>query len=298
MSSQSKNSKSPRSVRPPLAERLTLSAVRALVRAASALVPDAVESKAAEMFSTPRRAKRRLTQPAPHTEIPFRGGKLAFWSEGPANAPCVLLVHGWEADSSQLLPLVAPLRARGFRVARFDQPAHGFSLGSRASVVDFRDAVIAVAERLGPLHGLIGHSLGATSATLALATERISALRVVLIAPAREPRLFLGRIADTLALSPARRQGMFERVRAQVGDFDALDVSKLAPLRHEPLLVVHAQNDRLIPFEEGRAIASAWPQAQLLAPERLGHRKLLEDPNIIERAVSFVASAELEIRVA
>ena len=131
----------------------------------------------------------------------------------------MLFVHGWEADSRQLDPLVEPVCRAGFRVARFDQPAHGLSSGKRASVIDFRDAVASVAARLGPLFAIVGHSLGATAATLALA-RGLRAERMVLIAPAREPGIFVARIAHTLGLAAAERAALYELVARDIGRFE------------------------------------------------------------------------------
>jgi pimeloyl-ACP methyl ester carboxylesterase len=56
-------------------------------------------------------------RPAPNV------GPIAMWSAG--RGPCVVLVHGWEADHRDMDAFVAPLVAAGRRVVAFDLPAHG-----------------------------------------------------------------------------------------------------------------------------------------------------------------------------
>src|SRR5262245_31035534 len=88
--------------------------------------------------------------------------RVWIWGEGPS----VLLVHGWGGRGAQLAAFVPPLVAAGHTVVAFDGPAHGDSSGRRATLLDFRDAVHAVASAASPVAGLVAHSLGATAAAL------------------------------------------------------------------------------------------------------------------------------------
>lgn len=241
----------------PLATRAILGLVRLGFRGMAAVAPHLAERRAAELFARPRRRNKRAKASSPALRIPFRTGELAVWLDGPKAGPLVLLAHGWEGDSRQFDTLAALLQQRGFRVARFDQPAHGLSAGKRATIIDFRDAVLRVGSELGPVSAVVGHSLGAAACVLAM-TEGLAVKRVALLAPAREPRRFIVNAAELLGLAPARRDGMIEIIRQEIGEFDALDVVLRARDRSEPVLIVHAWNDRVIPFEEGQAIAAAW----------------------------------------
>lgn len=57
-----------------------------------------------------------------------------------------------------------------------------------------------------------------------------------------------------------------------------------------PGLVIHDQDDRDVPIEEGAAVARAWPGAQFVRTTGLGHRRILRDPEVIARAAAFIAS--------
>jgi len=41
-------------------------------------------------------------------------------------------------------------------------------------------------------------------------------------------------------------------------------------------------------FEEGEALARAWPGAQFHATSGLGHNRILSDPAVIARAAAFL----------
>jgi hypothetical protein len=47
-----------------------------------------------------------------------------------------------------------------------------------------------------------------------------------------------------------------------------------------------------------QALHRAWPGSELVATEGLGHRKLLSDPAVVERAVRFAVGWEREERAA
>ncbi len=88
-----------------------------------------------------------------HDGVPLVAGK---WGRGKP----VLLCHGLESRASYLGAFIQPLIAAGFSMIVYDAPAHGDSPGSTASVVSFDRALISVANEIGPLEGLVSHSLG------------------------------------------------------------------------------------------------------------------------------------------
>ena len=57
-----------------------------------------------------------------------------------------------------------------------------------------------------------------------------------------------------------------------------------------PGLVIHDQDDRDVPIQEGIAVAQAWPGAQFVRTTGLGHRRILRDPEVIARVAAFIAS--------
>jgi pimeloyl-ACP methyl ester carboxylesterase len=62
--------------------------------------------------------------------------------------------------------LARALVGAGFRVVAYDAPAHGESTGRFASLPEFARALADVAEALGKIHGLFGHSLGGAAVAM------------------------------------------------------------------------------------------------------------------------------------
>ncbi len=59
-----------------------------------------------------------------------------------------------------------------------------------------------------------------------------------------------------------------------------------------PALIIHDRDDRDIPWQEGEAVARAWPHARFLRTEGLGHRRILRDPDVIDRVVRFLVQED------
>jgi pimeloyl-ACP methyl ester carboxylesterase len=111
--------------------------------------------------------------------------------------------------------------------------------------------------------------------------------RTVLIAPPARYSDFACAFArqagvDALALLAAlRRRGI---------DMDSIDYPAMAPTLNSSALVIHSTDDQVVPFADGQEIAAAWPGAQFIACEGLGHRRILADPNVVSAALKFLTN--------
>jgi len=67
-----------------------------------------------------------------------------------------------------------------------------------------------------------------------------------------------------------------------------MDVPGFAPAMRVPLLVIHDREDREVRWNDGAAIAEAWPGAELMTTSGLGHHRIVSDSGVIRRVVSFL----------
>jgi pimeloyl-ACP methyl ester carboxylesterase len=265
--------------------RLLASGVRAL----DAVAPEFAQRLAFDWFGTPRR----------HSDKPFilghrfavvgDGPELAVWDWGDGRT--VLLVHGWNGNAAQLSGFVTPLVRAGYYVAAPDLPAHGSSAGSRTNVRDMADALLRLGRRVGPVHAVIAHSLGAAATVIALA-EGLGAERAVLIAPPSNLRRYAREFARIVGLSARSADGLLERLDAALGGRETFDLVRLAATQKASMLVLHDPDDREVPIADAQALADAWPGARLSALAGAGHTRALRDPEVISRAVGFVAGED------
>jgi pimeloyl-ACP methyl ester carboxylesterase len=256
-----------------------------------AAAPRLAGRMALRMFRTPQRHHR----PGWEKQIAERGQTLHVGANLAAHAwgsgPIVLLVHGWEGRGTQLGMFVEPLVERGFRVIAVDNPAHGESSGTRTDLIECTEALRRVARDLGPLAGVIGHSLGGAVTTLAL--ERgLDAKAVVLISMPSSVRDVIARFARVAGLNERSARAFRELMEEQTGVTlqDVEIFERVAGLR-VPALIVHDRGDHEVPFHHAERLAARWPGAQLTVTNDLGHRRILKDADVIRRAVAFVEAA-------
>ncbi|MBE1488161.1 alpha/beta fold hydrolase [Plantactinospora soyae] len=230
--------------------------------------------------------------------VPVHGRTVVAeaWGAGPV----VYLMHGWGGWRGQFTGFVAPLVAAGHRVIAFDAPSHGDSApgayGPRRGLLpEFVDALEAVVRIGGPAHTVIGHSLGGAATAIA-ALDGLPAERLVLISAMADPIAYTSDFARALGFGERIRTGFLHRLERRVGrrmpEFD-VRARVAGQTQLPPVFVVHDRADRQVRFTDGEALAAAWPEAELLVSEGLGHRRILRDPAIIASVVDYVAGARV-----
>ena len=262
---------------------------------ASALVAPGLAGLWAErLFLTPPRPRYPSSEffdliDARQSFLRHRGRHIATWHWGPADAPAVLLVHGWGGRATQMRRFVAQLAAAGYRVIAYDQPAHGLSDGKLTGLPDFADVLVAVARHHGKVHALITHSLGGPAAAIALA-RGLPVERAVLISPPSDLVGFSRRFARWLALPERVRRSMQAAIEERFGvRWSELEVAQLAPRLRAAALVIHDRHDTQVPWKQGAALARHWPGARLMSTRGLGHGRILESDAVARAAVDFIA---------
>ena len=217
--------------------------------------------------------------------------RLSGFSSG--DGPVVLLVHGWGEWVANLGAFIAPLRDAGYRVVGFDLPAHGDSSGAQTDGLLNAAAVLEAAEAVGGVHAVIAHSMGAHAATLAL-HDGLKPERAVLLAPAVRLEHGIASFKQIFGLSERAVAGLRATIESRYGAtvWRDLAADELAGSVTTSALIVHDADDDQIAVADGEMLARAWPGAVFERTEGLGHGRIIRDPAVISRAVSFVSDAE------
>jgi pimeloyl-ACP methyl ester carboxylesterase len=284
-------------------KRMQLLGVRAGFALASVVAPGAAIRHAARLFCTPfgnsrRRALATATPEAREDALDVDGLRLVTYVWGdPSTQPYVLFAHGWSSHGTRVVPWVAPLQQAGYAVVAFDQAAHGKSGGARTTLPDFAHHLYAVGEHYGPAAAVLGHSLGAAAAAIALANG-LQARRAVLIAPPADPLLMADQFAGVVGLARHLARRMFaqfeRRMRFRVEELQAQHV---APRIARPALIVHDLEDREVAWSEGERYARFWNDSRLLTTRGLGHHRIAENAGVIGAALRFLRGERVGERV-
>lgn len=217
-----------------------------------------------------------------------RAGELGVAARAPAEAPPVLLVHGYGNDSRSMRALERSLTRDGFRVTTIDLPSFGCGdLLADAALVRERARAIASAAD-GEAVDVVGHSRGGIVARVALqgsgadpgVTGEDVIRRVVTIASANQG-FHLGplhRLAERIALADMRPLLRGSAVLTGLAETaDAFDLVAIGTGRIDHMLVpASAARIEGAPF-------SAVDDGRTLGPiSRIGHWRILRDDRSYE----------------
>lgn len=195
---------------------------------------------------------------------------------GVPTSPAVLVMHGWGANASMMLPSVAPLTGAGFAVLLLDARCHGASADEAfASLPRFAQDIEAGLDWLARQAqvdaarlAVIGHSVGAGAALLS-ATRRDDIRAVVSISAFAHPEEVMRRL---LAAHHIPYFGVGWYVLRHVQCVIGARFDDIAPIRSMtrvrcPVLLVHGEDDDMVPFDDARRLLAAGPmgRVQLLA---------------------------------
>lgn len=283
--------------------------IRPFVRVTSAVSPGPVGRLAFRLFSQapPRRRKGEASPAVQRAHDLYRQAvvrqvthgcgyvRAATFEPAGSRRGSVLLVHGWGGEGASMACFAGPLVARGFRVIAFDLPGHGGSSGRRLTIPLGVEAIEAVTRGERPLSGIVGHSFGAAVAAAAiaggvLAFRPIAAERFVMVAAPNAMKPYGDAFTDALGLGDRARRAFESEVLAIAGrpvesfvNADYLARSGVATL------VMHAPDDKEVPFADAELLAGAGPHVTLRPMPGLGHRRILFAEAVHEAAADFIA---------
>lgn len=273
--------------------------IRALFRVVSTLSPPLAGRLAMRLFLTPmaRRiapdeARFLATAKAQALSVPSGHLQAYEWPARLANAPTVLLVHGWISNAARMAEVVRALQSRGLRVVAFDAPAHGRSGGRQADLQAFRAAMTTVIANCGPVHAVLAHSFGALTTIMWLAEDQPLDLRAAVLVGMMSD---VGYVFDSFSMAMALRPDVLAHFRAlfrtRYGAYpEDVSTAELARRLRLPVLLVHGGMDDLVPAVHAIVVARQLRDGQLLIAPDLGHSAPLRDPATVARIADFLAT--------
>lgn len=211
-----------------------------------------------------------------------RDRRLFAWLlPAPGSARAVVALHGWGGNAQLMLPIAAPLQRGGINVLLLDARNHG------ASDSDTFSSLPRFAEDLGKAIdwlkqnqpqrarriAVLGHSVGA-GAALFEASRRSDIAAVISIAAFAHPAEVNERYLRPLRLPRPLVRLVSRYVEWLIGyRFDAIAPVNTVRRVTCPVLVVHGTDDRVVPVDDARRIASHHGERPIdvLEVEGAGH---------------------------
>jgi pimeloyl-ACP methyl ester carboxylesterase len=210
----------------------------------------------------------------------------------------VLLAHGWSGYGAQLGSFVRPLRQAGYRVLLFDAPGHGGRARTQFHLGQYVELIEAIVQHAGDVRAIVGHSIGATAAAMAIHRLQRPIDFVGIAASANLKTLLQGfqqrlGFGDT---SAANLRAAFERFfGADVWAQYSLDFH--LPQLDGRVLLVHDADDAEAPIANSRYLQSLRNDTPLITTQGLGHNRVLHDVVVAQCVVRFLSPESSPLRV-
>ena len=259
------------------------------------LFPKKAQKWGAELFFTPFKnslsvREMSILQLAEVNYCHFDGEDLPVYTWKPKSNPrgTVLVVHGWGGKSTDFYSFISPLTQQGFEVVAFDGPAHGISSKKQTSLPELSSFLVEVARRLNSVDVVIGHSLGGSVIFHALQNGLLANKLVIINNPA-QPEGLMQSFLTRINASPEVGNYIRNTIKNQFGStFESLCSISTAEDCQIPTLVVHDKHDKEAPILHMEVLQSKLPHARYLVTEKLGHKRILRDSELIDQVLSFI----------
>jgi pimeloyl-ACP methyl ester carboxylesterase len=281
-----------------LKQRLVLGFYKNKLRLLEQISARRAAEAAFKLFCTPYTKRREYKTPAifnKANKVSFRFGAdqvngFQWWPSSPNNHK-ILICHGFDSYSYRFDHYIQPLLQNGFEVLAFDAPAHGLSSGKTINAAQYRDTILEICNRFGPVDGIMAHSLGGLAVALAL--EQMPdhlQKRLVLIAPATESTRAIDTFFNYLPVSN-RVKDEFNNIIHEMGGYPAewYSVSRVVQQLSTPTLWVHDEEDTITPFADMQHLVNMkLAHVEFVITKGLGHSNIYRDKAISSRIISFL----------
>lgn len=195
-------------------------------------------------------------------------------------APGVVVLHGWGANASLMLPLAPHLHRAGFHSLFLDARNHGRSEHDEfVSMPRFAEDLEVALDWMNAhgdvtAVGVIGHSVGAGAALLA-GSRRPDLGAIVSVSAFAHPGETMARSAPMNRFPPPVRSGIFRTMERTIGyRFDEIAPRATVGRVQAPLLLVHGDADRVVAVADVHELAARAPEARTLIVPDADHASL------------------------
>lgn len=280
-----------------LAQRIAIGYYKTKIKGTALLSMQKAAEQTYRLFCTPYSGKPKRAVPPNfnHAEalsvqldgLTVRGWR---WKAKEANARKVLVAHGFDSCSYKFDKHIQRFHQQGFEVLAFDAPAHGISDGKIVNALIYKNAMLLIEEKYGPLYAIMGHSFGGLAASLA--AEQIGTLKkLVVIAPATETISAVNSFFKAVPLGNAIRAEV-EKYIVNIAQKPLSFFSVTRAVQNLPntnILWLHDKEDAICSFADVQpAIDLHLPNLQFHITKGLGHNKIYRDEKVSKAIADFL----------
>jgi pimeloyl-ACP methyl ester carboxylesterase len=254
---------------------------------------DNAAARALEVFSLPRKGtlneiQKEYLSTARQQKIAFEDGlfMLYHWK---GDGPTVLLNHGWESNAWRWKHLIGNLQAKGFNLIAIDAPAHGASGGKYFTAVKYSRIISTVMDLYEP-NIVVAHSVGAMATIYQESQHQHACLqKLVLLGSPNSLEVIMRGYQKLTGFNNRVYENLNSLLKKTYGfRIEEFNTADFAATISVPSLIVHNEDDKIVPVEAMYHIAARMPQSRMYLSKTGGHS--LHTDEVVEQVVQFLDS--------
>lgn len=203
----------------------------------------------------------------------------------------VLLIHGWESNSSRWKKILPYLKKSGSTIIAIDGPAQGLSSGKEFTVPKYAEFMDIAVKKYQPNY-IIGHSMGGqTSLYYQYKYQNPSIQKIVILGTPSDFTIILKNFTTLLSLNNKVSKTLEIKYTNFVNQpLDQFSSKEFVSKINVKGLLVHDIDDTVVLFDEGKKIAHAWKNVQFIETSGLGHK--LHNEDLYKKIAHFLFETE------
>ncbi len=278
-----------------LAQRLAINYVRAKFKLLSSVSKKKAAKKAFELFCSPQTRNiiklPKKFEEAEELNFVFDKNIMHGYRWNHPSDRKALILHGFESSVINFDWYIKPLIRKGYEVLAFDAPANGRSGGKMINALIYKNFIIEIHNRYGPIQSYIAHSFGGLALTLALEEIKHSDnYRVAMVAPATESPTAINSFFNLLKLDDEVRIE-FEKLILQVNNNPSewYSISRAIKNIQAKILWIHDEDDDTTPLADALKVKEKnYPHIQFVITKGLGHRRIYRNNAVRKNIIEFI----------
>lgn len=279
-----------------LVQKIALTYIRGKFRGLAMLSKEIAARKAFELFCTPQFRNKKELPPvfkiAEKLSFAFQQYNIIGYRWNKESRKRVMVVHGFESAAGNFEKYITAFIQKGYEVLAFDAPAHGLSSGRQVNVLIYKEMILAVQEKYGPVQSFMAHSFGGMALNLALAEMKYAEdTRMALIAPLTETTTSIDLFFKTIGLNDIAVRQEFEKIIVSRGGHPSswFSLFRIVPEIKAEILWIHDKDDDVTPWSDAIKVKEKnFSHIHFISTQGLGHRKIYRDPEVIRAVVDFL----------
>ncbi len=272
--------------------------IRLYFKILSALSPKFAAQKALDLFASPRLKKvrdreREFFEKSEIIRLKNEPEDIIIYQLGNKDDKPILMVHGWDSNPGSMSGIAFKLVEKGFRVLVLNVPAHGISKEKYTNMIDVSELIRKIMQEMKfpDKISIISHSFGSGAVSFALEKCKIGVDKLAFVTTSENIIDIFDEFKDFIGISDKVYRLMNKIIEDRYNlKLESLVVSDaLKNSKFNQLLLVHDEEDKILPFANSASINRQIPNSTLIPTKGKGHYRILWDKDVIDNVVKFIS---------